>query len=147
MTRKDYDNFMSTMNKELGISKQEIKNILKASGVGSFKQLPRSELRAILRAHRFMNDNAVSHFVEPPVNLDEALKCPIPECEGERQKEPRRKGRGKGWICSIGGNKHATVFRIAKIVKVTREEEGGETDLDKIMEWLLHESKDKEKTP
>lgn len=145
MTRKEYDNFMTKMNKELGISKQEIKNILKASGVGSFKQLPRAELRAILRAHRFMNDNAASHFVEPPINFDEALKCPIPECEGERQKETRR--RGKGWTCSIGGNKHATVFRIAQIVKVTREAQGGETDLDKIMEWLLHESKDKEETP
>lgn len=127
-----YKNFMQRMEKELGISQQTIKNILKAEGVSSYKQLPETELRAILRANAFMESNAVETFTEPPIDYDEVAACLVPDCEGKRSHIANR--LGNKWECSIGGYNHFVIHRIASIIM---EKKKDDRSIEEVMKTLM----------
>jgi hypothetical protein len=138
-TRAEYDHFMHAMTQELGISRQEIRNIFKQHGITRFKQKPKSELKAILRAFVFMDDNKEKHFQPPPIDIDAALACPVPGCDGERKHVHRTKNL---WKCSEGGSLHYHIFRVAHIIANKRVKIDEEPNVDKIMEWLINETKE-----
>lgn len=101
------DEFYQAIQKETGLERKIIRQVLEAQGLTKFDPAKVNEYRATVLAHLALRRKLISQVLEskPPVE-----PCPVPGCTGVKVRSwpwP--------WLCSVGGLRHHLVIRTAGI--------------------------------